>query len=433
MNESQYLGQNTTNPVIGTNNQGQNNGIGRFLLGLATGFGVGGPIVAFITKKICDKKREREIQKAYSQGTDDGMAIMASIAKETFQKIIENEPKTVEKTPENVSESEKTHSFLCKDPFFNGIPEEKLIKLVDEELLKDGYSEDTCNKMKNSYIALHKNGANSSNFTSEESILGITYQNYLYSKADFLRMEAMKEKIAQAQQEITTNLSNRDAQITQSSEKETNPQTQQPFFVQNQVEKDYLDAKEVHFDQLTSKKSAVNPYFIGKIEDPELATAFEAKMAESMYPTEEDINDYDLRIDDEEATQEARQFSESRVQYLEMIRQYKNVNGDIPPMTISEEQFQNEHYLEKEYINWYDGDDVFEENDSKIEDPYYNFGFVSGKDMFSPSRVANREDPDICHVRNLKLSTDFEITRVHGSYSQMIEDGEVYYHGEANP
>ena len=157
-------------------------------------------------------------------------------------------------------------------------------------------------------------------------------------------------------------------------------------------------------------------------------------MAESTGPLDdEDINNYDLSIDDEEATQGAREFSESRVEYLEMLRTYKNLNGDIPPMTISEEQFENEHIYEKHYINYYDVDDVFEENDAKLDDPYYLFGFVSGKEMFSPDRVVNREDPEICHVRNFKTSSDFEITRVHGSYSQMIEDGEVYYRGETNP
>lgn len=175
---------------------------------------------------------------------------------------------------------------------------------------------------------------------------------------------------------------------------------------------------------------STNSYF-GVIEDPDARAQFEAQMASMESPTDEDINNYDLSIDDEEATQEASEFTESRVEYLDMIRAYKNVNGNIPPMTISREQFANEHRLEKSYVNWYDVDDVFEENDRKIDDPYYTFGFVSGKDMFSPDRVALREDPEICHVRNLKLSTDFEITRTHGSYSELVADGEVYYHGEA--
>lgn len=192
----------------------------------------------------------------------------------------------------------------------------------------------------------------------------------------------------------------------------------------------YVPATPDEREMQRNKEIRANSYF-GVIEDPDARAQFEAQMASMESPTDEDINNYDLSIDDEEATQEASEFTESRVEYLDMIRTYKNVNGNIPPMTISREQFANEHRLEKSYVNWYDVDDVFEENDRKIDDPYYTFGFVSGKDMFSPDRVALREDPEICHVRNLKLSTDFEITRTHGSYSELVADGEVYYHGEA--
>lgn len=164
----------------------------------------------------------------------------------------------------------------------------------------------------------------------------------------------------------------------------------------------------------------------------------EAYLASLQSPSDDDGVDYDLEnynltIDDEEATQEAREFSESHVQYLNMIERYKNRGGDIPPMTIDRDQFANEHYYEKCYVNWYEDDDVFEEEDARIEDPGYMFGFISGRDMFSPDRTALREDPNICYIRNMKLSTDFEITRMHGSYQQMVVDGEAYYHGEADP
>ena len=192
----------------------------------------------------------------------------------------------------------------------------------------------------------------------------------------------------------------------------------------------YIPSEPDEREMQRNRDIMANSYF-GVIEDPDAREQFEKQMASMESPTDEDINNYDLSIDDEEATQEASEFTESRVEYLDMIRTYKNVNGNIPPMTISREQFANEHRLEKSYVNWYDVDDVFEENDRKIDDPYYTFGFVSGKDMFSPDRVALREDPEICHVRNLKLSTDFEITRTHGSYSELVADGEVYYHGEA--
>ena len=162
----------------------------------------------------------------------------------------------------------------------------------------------------------------------------------------------------------------------------------------------------------------------------------ETYLASLQNPTDDDgvdydLENYDLKIDDEEATQEAREFSEAHAVYLDMVEKYKD-SGGIPPLVISREQFENEHFYEKCYINWYEDDDVFEEDDKQIEDPGYTFGFASGREMFSPDRVAVRDEPDICYIRNMKMSTDFEVTRVHGSYEKMIIDGEVYYHGEAN-
>lgn len=142
---------------------------------------------------------------------------------------------------------------------------------------------------------------------------------------------------------------------------------------------------------------------------------------------DDDIENYNLTIDDEEATQEAAEFSDSRVQYLDMIERYRDKGGGIPPMTISREQFENEHYYEKCYINYYPDDDTFAEDDHRIEDPNYTFGFTSGREMFAPERTAVRDDPDICYIRNLACSTDFEITRMSGSYKDMVIDGGIYY------
>lgn len=140
-----------------------------------------------------------------------------------------------------------------------------------------------------------------------------------------------------------------------------------------------------------------------------------------------DLENYNLTIDDEEASQEAAEFSDSRVKYLDMVEKYRDRGGGIPPMTISREQFENEHFHEKSYINYYPDDDTFAEDDNEIEDPNYTFGFSSGKEMFSPERTALREDPDICYIRNLGCSTDFEITRMSGSFTEMVKEGKAYY------
>ena len=139
-------------------------------------------------------------------------------------------------------------------------------------------------------------------------------------------------------------------------------------------------------------------------------------------PDDTDINNYDLSIDDEEATEEARERTEAHERYLDMIDKY-NGNAEIQPHVISADDFLNEQYMEKSYVNWYEKDDVFEEDLVVINDPYATFGVTSGRDLFSDTSA--RDDPDICYVRNERVTTDFEISRIHGSYSQMVG-------GEAN-
>lgn len=145
-------------------------------------------------------------------------------------------------------------------------------------------------------------------------------------------------------------------------------------------------------------------------------------------PDEEDINNYDVSIDDAEATEEARERTEAHERYLDMIDKY-NGNRDIAPHIISADDFANEQYMEKCYVNWYDQDNVFEENLSVIEDPYATFGVTDGHELFKDGEL--RFDPDICYVRNERTTTDFEISRIHGAYAIMV-GGEAGL-GEANP
>jgi len=134
-------------------------------------------------------------------------------------------------------------------------------------------------------------------------------------------------------------------------------------------------------------------------------------------PSEADINNYDLSIDDEEATKEARERTEAHERYLDMIDKYKG-DETLKPRIISPEEFENEQFMDKTYVNWYEQDNVFEENLSVIEDPYATFGVTDGHELFM--NAESRFDPDICYVRNERTTTDFEISRIHGSYAQMV-------------
>ena len=138
------------------------------------------------------------------------------------------------------------------------------------------------------------------------------------------------------------------------------------------------------------------------------------KLTEDDYAEKtEDIHSYDLSIDDEESGER----TEAHERYLDMIDKY-NGNAEIPPRIISSDEFINEQYMEKCYVNWYEEDDVFEEDLSVIQDPYTTFGVTSGRELFKNADM--RPDPDLCYVRNEKMTTDFEISRIHGSYKEMV-------------
>lgn len=134
-------------------------------------------------------------------------------------------------------------------------------------------------------------------------------------------------------------------------------------------------------------------------------------------PTKEEIDNWNLDVDDEEATEEARERTEAHERYLDMISKY--TDADIRPRLIDGDEFLNDNYMQKSYVNWYEEDDVFEEDLHVIEDPYQSFGVVSGRDLFA--NADNRPDPDICYVRNERYTTDFEISRIHGSYAKIVE------------
>lgn len=129
---------------------------------------------------------------------------------------------------------------------------------------------------------------------------------------------------------------------------------------------------------------------------------------------------YDISMpDDEEATneQEAIERTEAHQRYLDMIEKYKG-DTQISPHIISSEEYRNEYGMDKSCVNWYEEDNVFEEDLKVIDDPFYTFGVTDGKELFRNTDL--REDPDICYVRSERTLTDFEISRIHGSYAVMV-------------
>ena len=164
----------------------------------------------------------------------------------------------------------------------------------------------------------------------------------------------------------------------------------------------------------TNGMNAMAAYAISQ-QQTETKTPKEPEKEEDNYaePTE-----YDVSIDDDDPEdQAARERTEAHERYLDMIDKY-NGNTDIQPHIISDEEFSNEQYMEKSFINWYEEDNVFEEDLSTIDDPYATFGVTDGHELFKNAET--RPDPDICYVRNEKITTDFEISRIRGSYAKMV-------------
>jgi len=128
---------------------------------------------------------------------------------------------------------------------------------------------------------------------------------------------------------------------------------------------------------------------------------------------EEDPTSYDVTIDEEgdDANSEAHE------RYLDMIHKYCGDN-ELTPYIIDGDKFVNEQYMEKSYVNWYEKDDVFEEDLDKVDDPFYTFGVTSGKELFKDADL--RSEPDIVYVRDERNTVDYEISRIHGSYAEMV-------------
>ena len=89
----------------------------------------------------------------------------------------------------------------------------------------------------------------------------------------------------------------------------------------------------------------------------------------------------------------------------------------IDPYIISYSEFTNENpFYSKAHLSYYAEDEVLaDEHDEIVDDIYGNIG-----DSALHSFGMDPEDPDIVYVRNDNRSIDFEITRIDGSYSEMV-------------
>lgn len=149
------------------------------------------------------------------------------------------------------------------------------------------------------------------------------------------------------------------------------------------------------------------------------------------YPTAEDIDNWDLEIKDgtepEEKTME-------RERYLDEIDRYQ-AHPEEGPRFVSRQEFEDENYLTKLYINWYEKDNVFIDSmdmDNEINS-FDLLGVVNGKDLFKKNADSDDDsfDPDVVYVKNFHYNSIAEVTRFHMAY-QEIRDGSAYLNGSAD-
>lgn len=143
-----------------------------------------------------------------------------------------------------------------------------------------------------------------------------------------------------------------------------------------------------------------------------------------------DMDDWDLSIDGEDA--ELR--SEERARYLDLIDHYQG-HPEEAPMHISRKDFEEECYLEKDWVTYYAGDNVFaSDQDADNEmDGFANFGVVNGNDLFATRYIDDEgnDDPNIVYIRNFGKNTVYEVTRTAGSW-KALKSGEAFLDGRAD-
>lgn len=145
---------------------------------------------------------------------------------------------------------------------------------------------------------------------------------------------------------------------------------------------------------------------------------FDKHMSEREFPDDEDDED-----DDEPDWEEVS--NEERLKIQERAR----VNN-VPPYPIDEDDFMNERmWYSKICLTWYTGDGFLTDDQDDImreEEIDTCLGGHEYEGWF--------EDSDICHVRNDALAIDYEICKVHTSFSEVYpNDTEVIKDSEEGP
>ncbi len=143
------------------------------------------------------------------------------------------------------------------------------------------------------------------------------------------------------------------------------------------------------------------------------------------------IRDEDI-FDDEskEYGDEPEEKTREREKYLDEVERYIS-HPEEGARVISNEDFNDENYLDKLYFDYFDVDNVFIENSDTGEpvDAFTLFGTNDGQELFRHKIITDDDDdPDVIHLKNFGANCVMEITRFHKSYKS-LQDGSAYVNG----
>lgn len=170
---------------------------------------------------------------------------------------------------------------------------------------------------------------------------------------------------------------------------------------------------------------------------------FEPDPDENDLPTAEEINNWDVSIEDlakmeEDAGEEPEEMTIAKQRYYDKVEKYKADPSIGAPKIVSKRYFDEDCILEHNMVDYYEVDNVFTDNSdmNSTIDPTLLFGVANGNELFEYKKQHLDEfeeddrDPDVVYVENFADHSISEITRWHKSY-ESTRDGSGYFYGDS--
>ena len=171
---------------------------------------------------------------------------------------------------------------------------------------------------------------------------------------------------------------------------------------------DKIHNKEI--EEIKEEESEVREYYIEKIQKIE-----DTKTEKEESSNEEFIKPKDTIVFSKDSKTDKIDYTDIKEAATEMLAENEVPEEDLPqdPYVITEEEFNNDHpEYEKISLEYYEDDGVIAEDSEAIVDIDGSIGYDA------IAEFADNDNLNELYIRNNALATDFEITRVYGSYNE---------------